>query len=150
MVTLLQASLVFLMLVFGLGLQTPHLHLINLLLTMAVASWAFLAMLFAMLRVFGEASKLLAVLLLTLQLAAGGGVIPVELSGGLFQTVHDWLPLTWVVKAFRASMFGAYDHGWADAWGAVILAGGVALLLAALIGRWKVVPDAEYRSGTEF
>lgn len=27
---------------------------------------------------------------------------------------------------------------------------GVALLLAALIGRWKVVPDAEYRSGTEF
>ena len=47
-------------------------------------------------------------------------------------------------------MFGAYDHGWADAWGAVILAGGVALLLAALIGRWKVVPDAEYRSGTEF
>ena len=150
MVTLLQASLVFLMLVFGLGLQTPHLHLINLLLTMVVASWAFLAMLFAMLRVFGEASKLLAVLLLTLQLAAGGGVIPVELSGGLFQTVHDWLPLTWVVKAFRASMFGAYDHGWADAWGAVILAGGVALLLAALIGRWKVVPDAEYRSGTEF
>ena len=86
MVTLLQASLVFLMLVFGLGLQTPHLHLINLLLTMAVASWAFLAMLFALLRVFGEASKLLAVLLLTLQLAAGGGVIPVELSGGLFQT----------------------------------------------------------------
>jgi hypothetical protein len=47
-------------------------------------------------------------------------------------------------------MFGAYDHGWADAWGAVILAGGGALLLAATIGRWKVVPDAEYRSGTEF
>ena len=148
-VTLLQTCLVFLMLVFGLGLQTPHLHLINLLLTMAVASWAFLAMLFALLRVFGEASKLLAVLLLTLQLAAGGGVIPVELSGGLFQTVHDWLPLTWVVKAFRASMFGAYDHGWADAWGTVVLAGGVALFLAALIGRWKVVPDPEYRSGIE-
>ena len=33
----------------------------------------------------------------------------VELSGGLFQTVHDWLPFTWVVKAFRASLFGAYD-----------------------------------------
>lgn len=148
-VTLLQTGLVYLMLIFGLGLQTPHLHLFNLLLTMLVASWAFLAMLFALLRVFGEASKLLAVLLLTLQLAAGGGVIPVELSGGLFQTIHDWLPFTWVIKAFRASLFGAYDHGWADAWGTVVLAGGVAFLIATIIGRWKVVPDSDYRPGIE-
>ena len=144
-VTLLQTGLAFLMLVYGLGVQAPS--YVDLLLTMAVASWVFLAMLFALLRVFGEASKLLAVLLLTLQLAAGGGVIPVELSGGLFQTVHDWLPFTWVVKAFRASLFGAYSHGWAQAWGTVIFAGGVALLLAACIGRWEVVPDAEYRPG---
>ena len=147
-VTVLQTGMAFLMLVFGLGVQAPS--TINLLLTMVVASWVFLAMLFALLRVFGEASKLLAVLLLTLQLAAGGGVIPVELSGGLFQTVHEWLPFTWVVKAFRASLFGAYNHGWADAWGTVILAGGLALLLAAFIGRWKVVPDAQYRPGIEF
>ena len=146
-ITVMQSVLAFLMLVFGLGVQAPS--SINLLLTMVVAAWAFLAMLFALLRVFGEASKLLAVLLLTLQLAAGGGVIPVELSGGLFQTVHDWLPFTWVVKAFRASLFGAYDHGWAQAWGTVILAGTAALLLAALVGRWKVVPDATYRPGIE-
>jgi putative membrane protein len=146
-ITALQTALAYLMLVYGLGVQAPS--SINLLLTMVVASWVFLAMLFALLRVFGEASKLLAVLLLTLQLAAGGGVIPVELSGGLFQTVHPWLPFTWVVKAFRASLFGAYDHGWAQAWGTVILAGGAALLLAAFVGRWRVVPDAEYRPGIE-
>lgn len=146
-VTLLQTGLAFLMLVYGLGVAAPS--AVDLLLTMAVASWAFLAMLFALLRLFGEASKLLAVLLLTLQLAAGGGVIPVELSGGLFQTVHAWLPFTWVVKALRASLFGAYDHGWATAWGTVIFAGCVALLLAAMVGRWKVVPDAQYRPGIE-
>ena len=146
-VTVLQTALAYLMLVFGLGVQAPS--SVNLLLTMVVASWVFLAMLFALLRVFGEASKLLAVLLLTLQLAAGGGVIPVELSGGLFQTVHHWLPFTWVVKAFRVSLFGAYDHGWAQAWGTVILAGCAALLLAAFVGRWKVVPDADYRPGIE-
>ena len=145
--TLIQTGLVFLMLVFALGLQT--LHLVDLLLTMVIASWAFLAMLFALLRVFGEASKLLAVLLLTLQLAAGGGVIPVELSGGLFQTVHDWLPFTWVVKALRVSLFGAYDHAWIDAWGTVILAGSLALLLAGSVGRWRVVPDEDYRPGIE-
>ena len=106
-------------------------------------------MLFALQRLFGEASKLLAVLLLTLQLAAGGGVIPVELSGGLFQTVHDWLPFSWVVKAFRASLFGAFDHGWVQAWGVVALAGGVALLLAAFTGRWQLVPDADYHPGVK-
>lgn len=146
-VTLLQTLLTFLMLVFGLGVQAAS--SVHLLLTMAVASWVFLAILFALLRVFGEAGKLLSVLLLTLQLAAGGGVIPVELSGGLFQAVHDWLPFTWVVRAFRASLFGAYDHGWAYASGIMVLAGGVSLLLATVVGRWHFVPDAEHRPGIE-
>ena len=147
LLTLVQTVLVYLMLVYGLGVQAPS--ALNLVLTMALASWVFLAMLFALLRVFGEASKLLAVLLLTLQLAAGGGVIPVELSGGLFQAVHEWLPFTWVVKAFRASLFDAYDHGWAQAWGTVAAAGGLSLLLATLIGRWQVVPDDDYRPGIQ-
>lgn len=146
-VTLLQSGLVFVTLVFLLGVQTPY--VVDLLLTMAVASWVFLAMLFALQRVFGEASKLLAVLLLTLQLAAGGGVLPVELSGGLFQTVHAWLPFTWVVKAFRASLFGAYEHAWAQAWGTVLLAGAVALAIGTVVGRWKVVADEAYRPGLE-
>ncbi len=147
LLTLAQTLLAYLMLVYSLGVQAPSAG--NLVLTMALASWVFLAMLFALLRMFGEASKLLAVLLLTLQLAAGGGVIPVELSGGLFQTVHDWLPFTWVVKAFRASLFDAYGGGWAHAWATVAAAGGLSLLLATLIGRWQVVPDADYRPGIQ-
>ncbi|UUZ63864.1 YhgE/Pip family protein [Polaromonas sp. P1-6] len=146
-ITLLQTLLAFVLLVLGLGVRVPSPG--HLVLTMAIASWVFLAMLFALLRVFGEAGKLLSVLLLTLQMAAGGGVIPVELSGGLFQTVHHWLPFTWVVKAFRASLFGAYDHGWAHAMGAVVLSGGVSLLLAAFVGRWRFVPDAEHRPAIE-
>jgi putative membrane protein len=144
---LVQALLAFLMLVHGLGLRVASEG--DLLLTMAVTSLVFLAMLFALLRVFGEAGKLLSVLFLTLQLAAGGGVIPVELSGGLFQTVHAWLPFTWVIKAFRASLFGAYDHGWAAAMGVIVLAGAVSLLLATFVGRWRFVPDAEHRPGIE-
>ena len=146
-VTLVQALLACGMLVFGLGLQAPS--ALNLLLTMAVTALVFLAMLFALLRVFGEAGKLLSVLFLTLQLSAGGGVIPIELSGGMFQMVHDWLPFTWVIKAFRASLFGAYDHGWLSAMRLVVLAGGVSLLLATFVGRWRFVPDAEHRPGIE-
>ena len=88
-------------------------------------------------------------LFLTLQLSAGGGVIPIELSGGLFQTVHAWLPFTWVIRAFRASLFGAYDQGWAFAMAIIVLAGAVSLLLATFVGRWRFVPDAQHRPGIE-
>ena len=146
-ITMVQAALAFLMLVRGLGLRARSEG--DLLLTMIVTSLVFLAILFALLRVFGEAGKLLSVLLLTLQLSAGGGVIPVELSGDPFKTVHAWLPFTWVVKAFRASLFGAYDQVWASAMGVVVLAGVVSLLLATIVGRWRFVPDADHRPGIE-
>ena len=147
LVVLAQVVLTFLVLVFGLGINAPNYLTFSL--TMLVAALSFLAVVFVLLRVFGEAGKLLAVLLLTLQLAAGGGVMPIELSGGFFQLVHEWLPFTWVVKAFRASLFGAFDNGWQYAWN-VMLAGGVsAMLLATFAGRWRIVSFADYKPGIE-
>lgn len=147
LVVLLQVVLTFLMLVFGLGIKAPS--YLTFALTMTMASLAFLAVVFLLLRVFGEAGKLFAVLLLTLQLAAGGGVMPIELTGDFFQAVHQWLPFTWVVKAFRASLFGAFDNGWMHVWSIVILGGVSALLLAGFGGRWKVVQEADYKPGIE-
>src|SRR5882672_3964039 len=93
--------------------------------------------------VFGDFGRILTVLLLTLQLSAGGGVLPVELSAGFFRAVHAWLPFSWVVQAFRAVLFGAYDNGWAHACSIVVLSGAVAIAVIALFGRWeKVVLDA--------
>jgi len=147
LVVLLQVLLTFLMLVFGLGIRAPS--YLTFALTMTMASLAFLAVVFLLLRVFGEAGKLFAVLLLTLQLAAGGGVMPIELTGDFFQAVHQWLPFTWVVKAFRASLFGAFDNGWLYVWSILILGGVSALLLAGFGGRWKVVQEADYKPGIE-
>ena len=147
LVALVQVLLTFLVLVFALGIHAPNYLTFSL--TMLVASLAFLAVVFVLLRIFGEAGKLLAVLLLTLQLAAGGGVMPIELTGGFFQTVHEWLPFTWVVKAFRASLFGAFDNGWQHAWN-IMLAGGLcALFLAGLAGRWRMATFDDYRPGIE-
>jgi putative membrane protein len=147
LVVLLQVWLTFLMLVFGLGIRAPS--YLTFALTMIMASLAFLAVVYLLLRVFGEAGKLFAVLLLTLQLAAGGGVMPIELTGGFFQVVHAWLPFTWVVRAFRASLFGAFDNGWMHVWSMVVFGGVAALLLAGFGGRWRVVVDADYKPGIE-
>ena len=71
----LQVIVTSLVLVFGLGVVVTNYA--TFVITMLTASLVFLAMVFALLRVFGEAGKLLAVLLLTLQLAAGGGIMPI-------------------------------------------------------------------------
>ena len=145
--SLIQVALTFSMLVFGLGINAPS--YLTFALTMLTASLAFLAVVFLLLRLFGESGKLIAVLLLTLQLSAGGGVMPIELSGGFFQSVHQWLPFTWVIKAFRASLFGAFNNGWSEALSVVVMGGLGALLLAGVAGKWRVVSIENYRPGIE-
>ena len=144
---MVQVVLTFLMLVYGLGIRAPSFT--SFALTLVGAGMAFLAIVMLLLRAFGEAGKLIAVLLLTLQLAAGGGVMPIELTGDFFQAVHHWLPFTWVVKAFRASLFGAFDNGWLQAWAMLCLAGFAALLATVFAGRWKLVSSEDYRPGVE-
>jgi putative membrane protein len=138
-----QVVLILLTLVWGLGIRMPEPATFTLILL--VCAWAFLAIVYLLVRAFGEAGKLIAVMLLTLQLAAGGGLLPIELSGGLFQTLHAWLPFTWVVRALRASLFGAFDNGWLPASASVAAVGASALLAAAFVGRWKLQPAADVR-----
>lgn len=147
LLVLAQSLLIFLVLRWGLGIAVPDYGSFSL--VMLAAGQAFLALVFLLLRALGEVGKLVVILLLTLQLAAGGGVMPIELTADFFQAVHDWLPFTWVVKALRASLFGAFDHGWLGAWLGLLLMAVGALLLSSLVRRWRVVPAADYRPGIE-
>jgi putative membrane protein len=63
--------------------------------------------------------------------------------------MHRWLPLSWVVRAFRASLFGAYDGEWATAWAAMLGTAAVSLALAMTFGRWRPVPAGAYRPAME-
>lgn len=119
------------------------------LVTVAAASMTFLMILFALIRWFGELGKVLGILLLIVQLSSAGATMPIELATPFFQTLHPWLPFTWVVRAFRASMFGAYDGQWLAHWTVVAVCGGTALLGGMLAGRWKFIPAADYRPGIE-
>ena len=146
-IVLAQTALTLLMLLYGLGIAVPNLF--HFALSMVVAGQAFLAMVYLLLRAFGDAGKLFAVLLLTIQLAAGGGVMPIELTGDFFQTVHQWLPFTWVIKTFRASLFDAFDNDWLRDWIVVLVSGVFALGLATAVTRWKRVEAADYKPGID-
>lgn len=113
--------------------------------TLVLTGLTFAAMLFALVRLFGNAGKLVALILLAVQLSASGSMVPIELTSPFFQALHPWLPLTWAIKATRIAMFDAYEGAWVQSTLAMVamLAGAVAL--AVLPRHWRLVEAAAYR-----
>ncbi len=147
-VVLLQAGLVLLTLIFVLKINIVSLGPLSL--TLGIAALTFLLMVYALTRAFGDAGKALAMVFLAVQLSSSGGILPVELSGGLFANISPWLPLTWVVQALKASMFGAYDGVWLRPLGWVALSGMAVATLACYAGRWRYVRTSEVRPAVSF
>jgi len=142
-IVIAQSMVIMLMSLFLLDLHVSR--LLPFALTLVLTSLTFLTIIVALTRAFGDAGKAAALLLMVLQLSSAGGVLPVELAGGIYQTVSPWLPFTWVVKALRASMFGAFDGDWFSPWLVIGLIGSVAWLSACFVGSWKFVTPDEHR-----
>ncbi|MBU6272312.1 MAG: YhgE/Pip domain-containing protein [Betaproteobacteria bacterium] len=143
LIVLAQALAVLLMARFALNIQAAH--PVGLVLTLAAASVCFMMITLALVRAFGDAGMALASMLLIVQLSSAGGIVPIELTSEFFRHLNPWLPFTWVVRAVRASMFGAFDSEWLSALALVVLAALVAGMLATWVGRWRFVPASDYR-----
>lgn len=136
-VALLQSVIVFVAVLFVLKIHVLMPWVLAL--TLALSSLSFLLIVFALNKAFGDVGKGLAMVLLAVQLTASGGVLPVELSGGLFVQISPWLPLTWVVESIKASMFGAYGGAWQPPLLLVGLAGLTGFGLSCAFGNWRFV-----------
>ena len=143
-----QAVVMVAMLTVLLDLRVAHVG--PFVLTVVASSLTFLAIVFLLIRWFGDLGKALGLLLLVIQMSSAGVALPIELASPFFQALHPWLPFTWVVRAFRASLFGAYDGQWLAHWGVVTGCGLAALLGAMLAGRWRLVDARDYQPGIEF
>lgn len=142
--TVLVQALVVLLMV-ALILRIPVAQPEGLALGLATASLTFMLITLAIVRAIGDAGKALASILLIIQISASGGVVPVELTSAFFREINPWLPFTWVVRAVRASLFGAFDREWLSPLGIVALTAGIAFVCAVLVGRWRIVSRANYR-----
>lgn len=138
-----QSVVILLMTLFLLDLHIVQLP--QFMATLLLAAVSFLLIIVALTRAFGDAGKAAALILLILQLSSAGGVLPVELSGGIYQTLSPWLPFTWVIKALRASMFGAFNGEWLMPWLVIALVGGLTWLAACFVGTWQFVGPDEHR-----
>jgi len=145
---LLQAGLVFGIAHNLLGITLRHPTALAL--TLASASLAFFFVVFAMTRALGDAGKALAMLFLAIQISASGGFLPIELSGSLYAQISPWLPMTWVVRALKACMFGAYEDNWQTPLMIITLWGLAALVLTCFVGRWRFAPSRRMQPAMDF
>lgn len=147
LVVLFQAALVVVSVRLVLGMRIADMGVF--VLSLAVAALTFLVIVFALTKALGDAGKALAVLFLAVQLSSSGGVLPVELSGRVFMDISPWLPLTWVVRAIKAAMFGAFDQAWAQPLLLVAAAGVAAGAMACLVGKWRYVEPSAIRPAVD-
>jgi putative membrane protein len=144
----LQATVVVVLLGAVLGVHFAHPFFAWL--VAVLGSLAFVNLVMLLMCVLGDAGRLLAVILLILQLAASGGIYPVELSPAFFQKVHGYLPFTLLVRSFRATMFSAFADRWGPSASGLVMFAATAMLLTALLARWKYVPRESYGPAVEF
>lgn len=111
-----------------------------------VGIFTYLSVFLVLLTLFGDAGRLVAILLMVFQLGAAGGSFPVELLPQSFQDASTYLPITDCVKGLRAVLFGSYGGDWLTYVGRMALTSSLSLVLAWLLGRrrWRYTPDELY------
>lgn len=70
------------------------------------ASCVFVTMIYTFVSVFGNVGKVIALVLLVLQLAATGGNFPIEVTPEFFQKLFPMLPFTYAINGVRQIMTG--------------------------------------------
>jgi putative membrane protein len=148
LIVLLQAALVYATVAWGLGIPIARPLLFAL--TLALSAATFLFIVVALTRMLGDAGKALAMVFLAVQLSSSGGILPVELSGTLFSNISPWLPLTWVVRAMKVSMFDAYGGAWQHPLAVIALTCLGALASACWLGHWRYVRTTLLRPAVDF
>jgi putative membrane protein len=148
LIVLLQAALLYATVVWGLQIHVDRIDLF--VLALALSSATFLCIVFSLTRLMGDAGKAASMIFLAVQLSSSGGILPLELSGSLFSEISPWLPLTWVVRAMKICMFGAYGNDWQHPMVVIASTGLIALASACWLGRWRYMRPSAMRPAVDF
>lgn len=66
----------------------------------------FTTIVYTLVSVLGNPGKALAIVLLVLQIAGGGGTFPIEVTPQFFQSIHPFLPFSYSIDALREAVGG--------------------------------------------
>ncbi len=143
--TIVLFGAVILGLVVQFWMQVPVLNPVGYYATLIVAVIVFNSLILSFVKMVGDAGKLIAILFLVIQLSASGGIYPIQTAPGFYQFLFPYLPLTQVMNALRASMFGSYDGDWVRFLLYLIPWLVISFIFAFFSAdRYKYVPDNQY------
>ncbi|GAA4804599.1 YhgE/Pip domain-containing protein [Tomitella cavernea] len=109
----LQSTILFAGLIGFVGVRPAHPFL--LILAGWVMSFVFSLITYTLVLAFGEAGKAIAVLLLVVQISAGGGAYPLAVLPQWFQNISPFVPVSHATSAVRAAIAGIYEGDyWKD------------------------------------
>ena len=95
-----QVSIISFVLLKWLGLEVENIWLF--LLINAVTSFSFLAIVQMFTVIAGDVGRFISLVLLIVQLASSAGTFPIELVPETLQKIHNFMPMTYSVEAYRA------------------------------------------------
>lgn len=96
-------------------LEIQCLHPFYFLLAGWISSFVYVNIIYTLTVSFGDIGKAICVILLVIQIAASGGLFPIEVEPAFFQNVYPALPFTYSVNALRECVAGIYQNSyWLD------------------------------------
>ena len=136
LISLMQSTVMCLgnLLFVGVQAENPLLYL----LCFWIAGLVFAFIIYTLVATFGNLGKALSVILLILQVSGGGGSFPMQLLPEPIQMISPYLPITHVVNAMRAAMFGVFNGDFWTEMG-ILLLFAVPFVLLGLVFRAPIV-----------
>lgn len=101
-ISVVQAVVMIFMLKWILGFEPQYLG--KTILVAVVASMAFMSVMYFFNVCFGKVGSYLMLIFMVLQLGGSAGTYPLELSSDFYHMIHEHMPFTYSVKAFRATI----------------------------------------------
>ncbi|EHS7140037.1 YhgE/Pip domain-containing protein [Staphylococcus pseudintermedius] len=102
----------------------------------------FTTIVYTLVSVLGNPGKALAIVLLVLQIAGGGGTFPIEVTPQFFQSIHPFLPFSYSIDALREAVGGPVPQILTYKL-TILTVFGVGFFLVGLIGKPYLDPLAQ-------
>lgn len=102
-----------------------------------IASIVFMAIMQMIMAVFKIPGRIVAIVLLMLQITSSAGTFPVQMTPSFFRVVHPYLPMTYSILGLRQAMAGKNSGAITSSIGILVLFGVIAIAITSIVARMK-------------
>ncbi|UQA89688.1 YhgE/Pip domain-containing protein [Gardnerella vaginalis] len=102
-----------------------------------IASIIFMAIMQMIMAVFKIPGRIVAIVLLMLQITSSAGTFPVQMTPSFFRAVHPYLPMTYSILGLRQAMAGRNSGAIASSIGILVIFGIIAIAITSIAFRMK-------------